>query len=101
MLSKMKSSEQRKYINAVIASIVKNLFSAGGLNREDQPVPASKTVSGAAALVHTLIKGSDTMKEHIVSLLMRSTVPSLDDSLAARRSILSALAQDEGPYLGI
>jgi hypothetical protein len=99
ILSKMKSSEQRKYIDAVIASIIKSHFSAGVINREDEPLPVSKTVSGAAALVHTLIKESEALKEHLVSLLTRSTIPTLDDSVAARRSVLSALAQDDGLYL--
>jgi telomere length regulation protein len=95
----MKSFEQRKYINAVIAHIVKHHLSAGVVNRDDEPVPMSKPISGAAVLLHILIKDGDAMKEHLVSLLTRSTIASLDDSLAARRSVLSALAQDEGLYM--
>jgi telomere length regulation protein len=94
----MKSFEQRKYVNAVIAHIVKQHFSGGVINREDEQLPASKAISGAVSLVNDLIKDSDTMKEHLISLLTRSTLPSLEDSLAARRSVLSALAQDEGTY---
>jgi telomere length regulation protein len=39
---------------------------------------------------------NEVLKDHLVSSLTRSTIPSLDDSLATRRSVIAALAQDEG-----
>lgn len=52
-----------------------------------------------AGLLEHLTHDNEGLKDHLVSILTRSTIPGLDDSLAARRSIIAALAQDEGPTL--
>lgn len=83
-------------MNAVIVYIIKQYFSLHGFSRDDEPLPASQIVSGAAGLLHSLLKGNEALTGHVVTLLTRSTIPSLDDSLAARRSVMAALAQDEG-----
>jgi telomere length regulation protein len=92
----MKTFEQRKYLNAILAFLVKQYFSAEVLNNEDSPVSPSKTVSAAASLIHLLTKDNDVLKEYLVSSLTRSSIPMLDDSLSARRSIMAALGKDEG-----
>ena len=99
LVSQLKPFEQRKYLSSIIAFIVKQYFSSDHVNHEDVSIPASKTVCAAARLLQTLTKDSDVRKDHLLSLLMRSTLPSLDDSLAARRSVMAALAQDEGEAL--
>jgi telomere length regulation protein len=96
LLARMKTFEQRKYLNAILAFLVKQYFSAEVLNNEDSPVSPSKTVSAAASLIHLLTKDNDVLKEHLVSSLTRSSIPMLDDSLSARRSIMAALGKDEG-----
>jgi telomere length regulation protein len=95
-LLKMKTFEQRKYVDAIIAYTTKEYFASHLLGRDDGVLPGSKTISGAARLLHGLIKDNAVLKDHVVTLLTRSTIPSLDDSLAARRSVMAALAQDEG-----
>jgi len=97
LLSQMKTFEQRKYLNAVVAFVAKNYFSTETISKDDAPVAASVNISSAAALFHMLIKDNDVLKEQLVTSLTRSTVPALDDSLSARRSVLAALAKDEGP----
>jgi telomere length regulation protein len=95
-VSQLKPFEQRKYLSAVIACLVEQYFASDVLHHNDVPLPTPKSVCGVAKLLHTLIKDNDGLKDHLVSVLTRSTIPSLDDSLAARRSIMAAIAQDEG-----
>jgi telomere length regulation protein len=95
-LLKMKTFEQRKYVDAIIAYTVKEYFDSHLLGLDAGPLPGSKTVSGAAGLFYSLIKDNEVLKDHFVTLLTRSIIPSLDGSLAARRSVMAALAQDEG-----
>jgi telomere length regulation protein len=92
----MRSFEQRKYLNAIVAFVAKTYFSTDTVSKDDAPVATSVAVSSAAALFHMLIKDNDVLKEQLVTSLTRSTIPALDDSLSARRSVLAALAKDEG-----
>ncbi|OAL55732.1 hypothetical protein IQ07DRAFT_627780 [Pyrenochaeta sp. DS3sAY3a] len=95
MLSRLKSFEQRKYFNAVIDFLVKQYFSTDIIEKEDVPIPASKAVSGTASLIFNLTRNNAALKEYLVSSLTRSTIPSLEDSLFARRSAIAALAKDD------
>jgi telomere length regulation protein len=95
-VSRLKPFEQRKYLNAVITFVVKRCFSSDMSRHDDIPVPVSGAVSGVANLVHVLVKDSECLRDHLISILTRSVVPSLDDSLDARRSIMAAISQDEG-----
>lgn len=92
----MKAFEQRKYINAVVACIATQFFRSELVNKEDAPIAPSPLISGAACLMNSFIKTNDILKDHLVSSLTRSTIPSLDESLAVRRAVIAALAQDEG-----
>ncbi|KAH7076906.1 telomere length regulation protein-domain-containing protein [Paraphoma chrysanthemicola] len=94
-MHRMKSFEQRKYLNAVIAFTIKQYFPNDIANRDDSPILSSKTVSGAACLLHELTKDNEALKDQLVSLVTRSTIPALDDSLSARRSVIAAVAQDD------
>ncbi|KAG9188639.1 hypothetical protein G6011_07344 [Alternaria panax] len=94
-LSQMKTFEQRKYLNAIVVFVAKEYFSSETISKDDAPIVANITISSIAALFHTLIKDNDVLKEHIVSSLTRSTIPALDESLSARRSVLAALAKDD------
>ena len=96
LLSQMKTFEQRKYLNAIVVFVVKEYFATEIISKDDAPIASSSTVSSAAALFHTLTKSNDVLKEHLVSSLTRSTIPALDESLLARRSVLAALAKDDG-----
>jgi telomere length regulation protein len=95
-VSRLKPFEQRKYLNAMITFAVKRYFSTDISQHTDIPVPVSGTVSGLAKFVHVLVKDSECLRDHLISILTRSVVPSLDDSLGARRGVLAALSQDEG-----
>ncbi|KAL1795097.1 hypothetical protein ACET3X_006913 [Alternaria dauci] len=94
-LSQMRTFEQRKYLNAIVAFVAKDYLSVENVGKDDATITASTTISSAAALFYTLIKDSDVLKEHLVSSLTRSTIPALDESLSARRSVLAALARDD------
>jgi telomere length regulation protein len=96
LISRLKSFEQQKYLSAVIAFIIKQYFASEISRPDDATIPASKIVSGVASLLHTLTKSNECLKDHLVSILTRSTIPALGDSLAARRSLMAAVAQDEG-----
>jgi telomere length regulation protein len=95
-ISQLKPFEQRKYLNSLITFIVKRYFSSDIVHHDGGLLPTSKTISGAASLLHSLVKENEALKDHLASTLARSIIPSLDDSLAARRSVMAALAQDEG-----
>ena len=96
MLSRLKSFEQRKYINAAMTFVGRQYFQSGIITREDAPIQPSQTISGTACLLESIIKDSELLKEHIVSSLTRPSIPALDDSLALRRSVLAVIARDEG-----
>lgn len=96
LIPQLKPFEQRKYLNSALAFIVKQYFFTDHVNYEDASFPSSKTTSGAARLVHDLVKENDTLKDHLTALLSRSSLPALDGSLAARRSVVATVAQDEG-----
>ncbi|KAJ4362832.1 telomere binding protein [Ascochyta clinopodiicola] len=95
LIGRMKAFEQRKYFTAVIVCISKQFFQLEGNSREETPIAASPVISGAAYLLNSFIKTNDVLKDYLVSSLTRSTIPSIDDSLAIRRSAVAALAQDE------
>ncbi|CAI9625636.1 unnamed protein product [Alternaria burnsii] len=95
LLSRMKTFEQRKYLNAIVVLVTKEHFSVENVRRDDASIAMSSTVSSAAALFYTLIKDNDVLKENLVSLLSRSTIPALDESLLSRRSALAALVKDD------
>ncbi|KAI5363415.1 hypothetical protein J4E82_011630 [Alternaria postmessia] len=78
-----------------VVLVTKEYFSVENVLRDDASIAVSSTVSSAAALFYTLIKDNDVLKEHLVSLLSRSTIPALDESLLSRRSALAALAKDD------
>jgi telomere length regulation protein len=94
----MKTFEQRKYLNAILAFLARTYFLSEVFSKDDAPIPSSAAVSAAAGLIYALTKDNDALKEHLVSLLTRSTIPTLDDSLPGRRSIMAALAKDEGLF---
>jgi telomere length regulation protein len=95
-LRKMKTFEQRKLLNAVISFVAKHYFGSKVEMKDDVPIQSSATVSAAAALIYSLVGDSEILKESLLSALTKSSVPALDDSLFSRRSVLAALAQDEG-----
>jgi telomere length regulation protein len=95
-MSRLKTFEQRKYLSAVITFVTKQYFPPDKARPTDASILASKTVSAAASLFYLFTKNNEGLKDHLVSILTRSTISSLDDSLVARRSVMAALAQDEG-----
>jgi telomere length regulation protein len=95
-LPKLKTHEQRKYLNSVITVLTNKHLSTISESREDSSLKPSKLISGAAAILCALIKNSDLLKDHVVTTLTKSALPALDDSLAARRSVIAAIAQDDG-----
>ncbi|KAH8732829.1 telomere length regulation protein-domain-containing protein [Phaeosphaeriaceae sp. PMI808] len=95
LISRLKPFEQQKYLDAVIVFTIKKYLSSDQVHSGDLFISASKTVSGVASLLYAITKGNDSQMDHLVSLLTRSTIPSLDDSLAVRRSIMAVVSQDE------
>ncbi|KAF2855446.1 hypothetical protein T440DRAFT_413901 [Plenodomus tracheiphilus IPT5] len=95
LLASMKGFEQRKYINATMTFVAHEHLSSESSSKYDRPVAASRRISGAAGFITQLIKNNDALKDHLVSILIRSTISILDDSLAVRRSIIAALSKDK------
>ena len=94
-LRKMKVFEQRKYLNAVITSLSKQYLNTM-VDGKEFTSERSSLIGGVATLLVELIGDSDTLKEHLVTSLTKSTLTALDDYLDARRSVVTALAEDEG-----
>ena len=101
LLCKLKGFEQRKYLNGAITFVVRRYFASHVANNDEKPFPTSKTVSAAASLLYLIAKDNDVVKEYLVSLLTRSTIPLLDDSLVARRGVIAALSKDEGQSISV
>jgi len=89
-----KAFEQRKYMSAIITFLVKQYF--GSMVDKDGPLKSSPRISGVAKLITELVKDSDILLEHLVHSLIKSSIPILEDSLDARRSVIAAMAQCEG-----
>jgi telomere length regulation protein len=98
LVRQMKAFEQRKYLNAVLVHLVKEFFYSEMVAKQDTPIASSPTISGAARLLHNIINNNDVLKDYLVASLTRSSIPSLDESLGVRRSVIAALAEDEGQY---
>lgn len=92
----MKSFEQRKYLSAATNFVIKQYLYSEIIHDPDASIKSSKVISGAAGLISQIVVDNNVLKEHLVSSLTRSIIPSLDDSLAARRAVIAALARDEG-----
>jgi telomere length regulation protein len=96
LVRRLKAFEQRKYFNAVIVFVSTQFFQSDFVDKVDEKIAESPTISGAARLLFSFMSTNEVLEDHLVSSLTRSTIPSLDDSLATRRSVIAALAQDEG-----
>jgi telomere length regulation protein len=96
ILSKLKAYEQRKYFNAIVTFVAQEYLSAEFERRDDTPLSASPIISGTATLLNMVLNENELLKDHSITILTQSSLASLDDSLAARRAIIAALAQDEG-----
>lgn len=95
-MPQLKTFEQRKYLEAIIALAIKQYLPVDELQHNDAPVPTSKPVSAVASLLECLNHDNEGLKDFLILILTRSTIPGLNDSLAARRSMIAALALDEG-----
>ncbi|KAJ4343025.1 telomere binding protein [Didymella glomerata] len=95
LIGRLKAFEQRKYFNAVVVYVSTRFFQSEVVSNNDEKIAQSPTVSGAATLLNSFMSTNEVLKDHVVSSLTKSTIPSLDDSFATRRSVLAALAQDE------
>ena len=96
LVGRMKASEQRKYFSAVIVYITAQFFRSEIVSKEDAPIASSPVISGAARLFNSFIETNEILKDYVVSSLTRPTIPCLIESLSIRRTIIAALAQDEG-----
>ncbi|KAF2197233.1 hypothetical protein GQ43DRAFT_484297 [Delitschia confertaspora ATCC 74209] len=94
LLPKLAVHEQRQLLNSAITFLSKQYFSfidkEGGLLLKSQ-----STISGAAYVVHELIRNNDVLRDHVVSLLTSSTISALNDSYGTRRSVIAAIAEDK------
>lgn len=95
LVRNLKAFEQRKCLNSTIAFVVEQ-FSSDTTNDFGGPIVSPKVIAGAAGLISQIIKANEALKDHLVASLGRSSMPVLNDSLAARRSITAALKSDEG-----
>ena len=96
ILHMMKTFEQKRYLNAIIAFFAKQYFDSVVDAKDDAPIKTSAVISAAAALIRALVKDNESLKESLVSSMTKSSIQALDDSLFARRSVIAAIAQDEG-----
>ncbi|CAI6272100.1 unnamed protein product [Periconia digitata] len=94
-VNQMKVFEQKKYLHAILACLVKQFFSSTVDSKTDAPVASSSTVSAAITLINMFIDDNESLKDSLVSILTKSSVPALNDSLHTRRSAIAALAKHE------
>lgn len=92
----MKGFEQRKYFDAILCFVAKTYFSFENVVKDDKAISLSSTIAGSASLLKHVMKDSEMLQDHAVKILTQSTIPLLDDSLGARRSIIAVVAREEG-----
>jgi telomere length regulation protein len=92
----MKAYEQRKYFNEILKFTADRYLGSTVEGKGYEAPRPSLAVSAVAGLLHNLIKDNELLRDHLVTTLTRSSIPALDGSLAARRSVIAALAQDDG-----
>jgi telomere length regulation protein len=95
-LRKLKAHEQRKYFDAILTLFATKYLNSIQHHMNDAPLENSVVIAGVAALIYDLIKEHELLQDHVVTLLTRSTLVALDDSLATRRSAIAAIAKVEG-----
>ncbi|KAK7180749.1 hypothetical protein DPSP01_009216 [Paraphaeosphaeria sporulosa] len=95
VFQKMKAFEQRKYLNANISVLAKHYLNKVAENTEASPSESSPLLAGVTALIGKLVGDSDILKEHLITSLIKPTIPALDDSLATRRCVIAVIARDE------
>ena len=95
-LRSLKAHEQRKYLHSMISCITTKYLDSVVEGIKGIPLKPSIAISGAASLLHILIQSNELLQDHVVTTLVQSSTPGLDDSLPARRSVLAAIAQHEG-----
>jgi telomere length regulation protein len=61
----------------------------------DLSLQTSSTISGAATLIHSIIKENELLRDQAVTILTQPTLAAIDDSLHARRCVIAAIAQDD------
>ncbi|KAF2118481.1 telomere length regulation protein-domain-containing protein [Lophiotrema nucula] len=93
-LFKMKAFEQRKYLGAITTFIADEYLGSIIDVKDHVPIATSTIISSAAALVHSLVKDNEVLKDYLVAELVRPKTLVLD-SLAARRYLIAAVAVDE------
>jgi telomere length regulation protein len=96
LISQLKAHEQRKYFNQILIYVSNRYFGTVLGDKNLQAETASPVVSGVARILHDIIKGNELLRDHLVTTLTRSSIPALDGSLTARRSVIAALAPDDG-----
>jgi len=97
----MKGFEQQKYLDATIYFVANEFFPSDSDSKFNEPITPSKTISGAAGFLSHIIKDNNVLKDHVVSALTRSTIPSLNYSVAIRRGVIATLSRDEGTYIHV
>ena len=94
-LPTLKAYEQRKYMDAII-SFAAHRYSGPLESKDGIIIGTSPTISAVGKLIHNIIKNNETLRDHVVTILTKSNISALDDSFATRRSVVAAIAQDDG-----
>lgn len=97
--SRLKPHEQRKYLNSVIAFLANTYFANSTEYKDDTPLKTTGFLSGATSLIHSLIKRSEVLQDHLVDSLTKSPLNAIEGSLDMRRSVISAISQEEGEWV--
>lgn len=97
-LPTLKAHEQRKHLNATLAFTAQRYLARVPGTKDDAALQASQQVSAVAALLYDMVKNNELLREHAVTVLTRSSSPALDDSLPTRRSLIAAIAHDDGQF---
>jgi telomere length regulation protein len=71
-------------------------YLAQQMNGLDLEEPSSKTIiSAAAGLIDALVKGNETLYNHLIAWCASSSGAGLGDSVGIRRAVLAVLAQSK------
>ncbi|KAH0544155.1 hypothetical protein FGG08_001600 [Glutinoglossum americanum] len=96
LLSQFPAHEQRNFFYALLRTIGKQHFSSGKVSVGDKWwLEDLDVVSGAAALLHGVIRDSETLKENLVAWLTNNWGGGVGEAIGVRRAAVATISQDE------
>jgi hypothetical protein len=99
LLSQLPAHEQRNFFYALLRIIGEQHFKSDKVSAGDSWwLEDVDVVSGAAALLHGMIRVGGALKENLVAWLTNTWTGGVGEAIGIRRAAVAAISQDEGIF---